>query len=272
MKCKIAVVQMQVDLISMENTLQKAERFIRNAARAKANIVVFPEGSFFARGEKKTAEASHHIYLTFLQGLAKKFKIDIVTGSVIEKRRTGTYNTAYYIDARGKVLGKHRKINLWHPERGHFARGSDISVFQTKYGKVGLIICWDMMFPEVFRCMTRRGVQIIFCPTFWFHECAGIGVQYDWNADVTLVDAVSISRAFEHEIVFVMCNAAGKWTYGKSKGTLFGHSQITVPFRGCMKKLNHNREEMFVQEIDTSILNDAEKVYRIRKDLKQRIL
>ncbi|HLD10774.1 MAG TPA: hypothetical protein VJB89_01720 [Candidatus Nanoarchaeia archaeon] len=53
---------------------------------------------------------------------------------------------------------------------------------------------------------------------------------------------------------------------------MLGHSQIAVPFMGVIKKLEHNKEEMFVQEVDTAILKDAEKVYKIRNDLKSRVL
>ena len=53
---------------------------------------------------------------------------------------------------------------------------------------------------------------------------------------------------------------------------LIGQSQITVPFKGALRRLDHNKEEMFIQEIDTSILKDAEKAYKIRNDLRKRIL
>ena len=59
---------------------------------------------------------------------------------------------------------------------------------------------------------------------------------------------------------------------GNFKDTLLGHSQLAVPFKGCIKKLEHNNEEMFVQEVDTAILKIAENVYNMKADLKKRIL
>ena len=79
-------------------------------------------------------------------------------------------------------------------------------------------------------------------------------------------------NAGENEIIFVYCNAAGKLRLDKFQDTLIGHSQIAVPFKGAIKKLDHNKEEMFIQEVDTAILKDAEKAYKIRNDLKSRIL
>ncbi|MEX0595172.1 MAG: hypothetical protein WD512_01650, partial [Candidatus Paceibacterota bacterium] len=114
-------------------------------------------------------------------------------------------------------------------------------------------------------------VNIVICPSYWTFEDSSAGMKYDYNSDSYLVDSLCTGRAFENEIIMVYCNAAGKLILPKFKGKLLGHSQITAPFRGVIKKLEHNREEMFVEEIDTAILKDAEKAYKIRSDLKNRI-
>ena len=69
--------------------------------------------------------------------------------------------------------------------------------------------------------------------------------------------------------MLVYANAAGRLISGENTDTLIGQSQITVPFKGALNSLNHNREEMFTQEVDTSILADASEAYEIRKDLKK---
>ena len=81
------------------------------------------------------------------------------------------------------------------------------------------------------------------------------------------MNALCTTRAFENEIVLVYANAAGNGTVGEHLETLIGRSQITVPFKGVLQSVNHNKEEMFYQEIDTAILADAEESYEIRKDL-----
>ena len=85
------------------------------------------------------------------------------------------------------------------------------------------------------------------------------------------MDSLCVARAFENGIILVYCNAAGRLNLGKYSDTLIGHSQITVPFKGCVKKLDHNKEEMFVQEVDTAILKVAEESYKIREDLENRV-
>ncbi|MHA1703897.1 MAG: carbon-nitrogen hydrolase family protein [Promethearchaeota archaeon] len=274
MKLKIAIVQFDIKQFSPDENLKKAEKFVKKASLSKAKIIVFPE-DFIAGpilGKLEEFADSKNKYLKFFQDLAKKYKIDIVPGSIIEKDRYGFHNTTYYIDSSGKVKSRYRKINLWPPERHYLNPGNQISVFNTKYGKIGLIICWDLIFPELFRKMAKKGVGIVICPSYWTFEDASIGLKYDKNSDVNLVDSLCVGRAFENEIIMVYCNAAGKLILPNFKGKLMGHSQITVPFKGAIKKLEHNKEEMFIQEVDTSILKDAEKAYGIRKDLKKRIL
>jgi len=114
----------------------------------------------------------------------------------------------------------------------------------------------------MFREMIAQGVKVIFCPSYWCIGDAGAGIHYDNKSEVKLVNSTCISRAFENGIVLVFANAAGmltipKWNFSD---TLVGRSQITVPFKGAIKKLNHNHEEMFIQEV-------AEDVYGIKKDL-----
>ncbi len=123
------------------------------------------------------------------------------------------------------------------------------------------------MFPEIFRSMVRQGVELVICPSYWCYEDAGIGMTHDANSEVKLVNALCVARAFENEVILVYANAAGRETFDGVEETLIGRSQITVPFKGAVKLLDHNREELFLQTVDTAILHDAEQAYEIRSDL-----
>jgi len=271
MKFKIAVVQFKINQTAADDNLYRAEKFVKRAARSGAGIVVFPE--YFVDGTKEGDLDSFNCgdrYKKYFQNLAKTCKIDIAAGSLVEKDKQKLYNTSYYIDFGGKVLAKYRKINLWHTEKPSVSAGNKLAVFDTRFGKIGLVICWDLFFEKMFEGMARRGAEIVICPSYWRYEDAGMGLRYDKNSEIRLIDAVGVSRAFENEIIFVYCSAAGRTKVGNSMDTLTGHSQITVPFRGCVKKIEHNREAMFVREVDTDILKDAEKVYRVREGLKKK--
>ncbi|MFA5985804.1 MAG: carbon-nitrogen hydrolase family protein [Parcubacteria group bacterium] len=268
MKFNIAVVQFETIRKSPKENLQKAEQFIKKAASSHANIIVFPENFIAGSMEEQFKYFSDsREYCTYFQRLAKKYAIDIVPGSLAEKSMSNLYNTAYYIDAEGKIRSRYRKIHLWHPEKPVFRSGKKVFVFDTRYGKVGLIICWDLFFPEMFRKMLKMGVSTVICPSYWSYGDAGKGLKYNKNSEATLIDSLCIGRAFENEIIFVYCGAVGKIDTNKKQDLLIGHSQITVPFKGVLKKFDHNREQMFVQEVDTAILDDAEHVYRVKTDL-----
>lgn len=273
MKFKIAVVQFCINQFNPKDNLRRAEKFIKTAALLNTQVIIFPEdfvtGPIF--GKKEFADLNGK-YIRSFQYFASLYKIDIIPGSIIEKTAKGLFNTAYYIDSKGKIKGRYRKINLWIPERKYLTPGNKISVFNTKFGKAGLIICWDLIFPEIFREMVKKGVKIVYIPSFWTKQDAGIGMKYSKDAELKNVNSLCTARAFENEIVLVYANAAGKLKVGKISYDLIGQSQITAPFKGNFRIFKHNREGMFLQDVNTDILSDAEKVYKIRKDLKNRLL
>ncbi len=272
MQINIAVVQFEITPFAIQDNLAKAERFIREAAAARAHIIVFPED--FVTGPlcgDVTFADYQGCYVQYFQRLAVKYAIDIVPGSIIEGDADGLYNTTYYIDRRGTIRGRYRKVNLWHPERAYLTPGCEFPVFSTDYGRVGLLICWDLIFPEAFRELVQQDVEIVFCPSYWCFEDAGIGLRYDDYSEVKLVNALCTARAFENEIVLVYANAAGEgMVLPQGTERLIGHSQITVPFKGMLQVLDHIEEGMFVQAVNTKILRDAARVYTIRQDLCSR--
>ena len=272
MQITIAVVQFEIAQFAPASNLAKAERFIQEAVEQQAQIIVFPEDFVLGplNGRADLADFDGQ-YVRHFQELARKYGIDIVPGTIIEGDEAGLYNTACYIDRTGAILGRYRKVNLWLSERSYIDPGHQAVVCETRFGKIGLAVCWDLAFPELFRAMLAEGAEIVLCPSYWCYEDAGIGMQYDPNSDVKFVDALCTARAFEQEIILVYANAAGKLDLedGSESGTLLGHSQITVPFKGSLYVCEHNREEMFLQTVDTAILADAEIAYEIRSDLRK---
>jgi len=268
MKIKIAVVQFEIKQFHPEINLKRAEQFVRKAASAGADIVSFPEDFITGPvGRKPEFADNSHQYRNLFISWARKYRIDIVAGSVIEREKNRLYNTCYYIDAKGKVLARYRKVNLWVTEKAYMSPGTEAVVIKTKFGRIGLTICWDLIFPEIFRDMMKKGVEIVFCVTLWKYKDAGRGLKYNPNAEIEAVNALCTARAFENETAIVFCNAAGTLAGTKDKDKLVGRSQIALPFKGCVRRFDHEREGMFIREIDTDILNVAEEAYQIKQDL-----
>jgi len=269
-KAKIAVVQFETKEDFPEENIKRAQDFVEKASKLKADIIVFPENflSHPTNGKKEFVDSNKFTKKIF-QKIAKKYRIDVVCGSIIEKDKDGTkHNVSYYINYQGKVKCRYKKIHLWYPEKPELSPGHKTKVFKTRFGKIGLIICWDLIFPEIFRKMVKKGAQIIICPSHWCYGDAGKGLKYNKNSEINLVDSLCVDRAFEEEIILVFCNTAGKLRHRKYTDVSIGHSQVTEPFKGAIKKLNYNKEEMFVVEVDTKILKDAESSYKIKKDLR----
>lgn len=270
MQIRIAVVQFEIEQFAPEKNLAHAEEFIREAALQGAQLVVFPEDFLTGPllGKVEWADATQR-YRKFFQLQAAQHRIDIVPGSIIERDGTGLYNTTYYIDHTGQILGTYRKVNLWCTERSYLTPGRQAAVCNTRFGKVGLAICWDLAFPELFRTMLAQGTEIVVCPSYWAYEDAGMGLAHASDSEVRFVNALCTARAFEQNVALVFANAAGQLQTPEAACTLLGHSQITVPFKGPLQRLEHSREAMFVQTVDTTVLADAEIVYGIRSDLKK---
>src|SRR5207244_12402167 len=108
--------------------------------------------------------------------------------------------------------------------------------------------------PEVVKPMVRQQVNIVSWPSYWCYEDAGVGIKHVPAVEIKLGNALCVARAFENEVILVYANAAGRVNVEGLEETLIGRSQITVPFKGALKVLDHNKEEMFIEEVDIDIL------------------
>jgi predicted amidohydrolase len=260
----VAVVQFQIVHLQPDLNFARIEDFVRQAADQGAQVVVFPEdcvtGSIFGDLSKLDRDG---IARSFFQRLAKTYHVDIVTGSVMEGTAEGNFNTSYYIDASGTVLHRYEKNHLYPSEYRFLQPGTAVSVFDTAFGKAALVICWDLLFPTVFQQLRQQGVQIIYCPSYWYREIAHGVAHRDPLSEERLIDALCLSRAVEVNCAFVYANAAGLQTYADgSRDTLIGHSQIVLPIIGVAQRLEHHDEQMIFQDVDLSVLSDAARVYR----------
>ena len=271
MRFTIALVQFETAQHAPGDNLAKAERLAADAARAGADLVVFPEdfvtGPIPTRSDLADPDGRHR---AAFQQLARRHAVDLVPGSVIEREGDRLYNTTYYIDRRGQVLARYRKVNLWVGEKPWCTPGEGAVVCDTRWGRTGLAICWDLAFPELFRAMLARDVAVVICPSCWCYEDAGAGMRHNPKAEVAFVDSLCVARAFENEIVLAFCNAAGAFEGSRGTCHSIGHSQVAVPFVGPAALLAHSREETLLCEVDTAILAEAEASYEIRGDLSRR--
>ena len=145
------------------------EPFIAEAARRKADLVVLGETLTFVGLGKSYADVAEPVpgpSTEYFGRLARKHNIYIVPG-LLERDGHLVYNVAVLIGPDGKIVGKYRKVCLPRGEiDGGVAPGSDYPVFPTRFGKVGMMVCYDGFFPEVARELTNRGAEVIAWPVW----------------------------------------------------------------------------------------------------------
>jgi len=214
--------------------------------------------------------------------LARELGVCIVPGTIIERQQASPgatvpgsniltdgdgqfqlFNTAYFISDDGKILGNYRKKNLWHTERSHQSRGQDKHVaIDTPVGKVGLLTCWDLAFPEAFRELTRDGADIIIIPTCWtLDESCETGLKLNPHYESLIVNSMVTARCFENSCAVVFANAGGP------SDVFVGLSQVAVPFLGPVAVMEDSSEGMIVADIDLDVLKAAEVNYKVRADM-----
>ncbi len=197
--------------MELEANYQTADNFIRSAAKHEATLAVLPEYhllNWVPHDEKfKEACGQWKEYLERYRALAKECNICIVPGTILELHEAGTedevlLNVAYFIDNTGEIVGRYVKKNLWGDiERLHLTSSSTDAhpVFDTPMGKVGMLICWDLAFPEAFREMIRQGAKIIIIPTFWtLADCSKAGLAINPSAEALFLDSMLTARCFEN--------------------------------------------------------------------------
>ncbi|TVY85072.1 Hydrolase MtnU [Lachnellula suecica] len=239
--------------LAIEANHSKAVEFIREAAAQSCDLAVLPE---------------YHLTNYAYCALAAELHINIVPGTIVETHGDTLTNVAYFISSTGAILSSYTKKNLWHPERPHLTSSTHDrhEAFDTPLGKVGMLICWDLAFPEAFRELIAGGAKTIIIPTFWnLSDCNDAGLKANPRAEALFLESTLVARAFENTCMVVFANAGGP--RGKvTKGSYAGLSQVAVPFVGALGKMG-DEEGMSVVEVDMQILEDAESNYKVREDM-----
>ncbi len=252
MNLSIALIQFEVAPSDPDTNIGRMETFIAKAAQSGAQLVVFPEDAVTGPLDGQTLFIDRSAgFLAHFQGLASKYGIDIVPGTWTVRDGASVYNTAYYIQRDGSVAGFYSKIHLWETEVAFLTPGITASVFPTAHGMIGMTICWDIVFPGLFAQMNRMGAELVISPTYWSFTRKAEQRRADKRSEIGLIDGLCRTRAFENDIVFVYCNAAGELETepGEDDVTLSGRSQVTHPQSGVVAMAEGNTEQMLTVNV-----------------------
>jgi predicted amidohydrolase len=187
---------------SSQHNLDQFAALVKQAAADHADFVCLPEAITLVGTKLNYVSASEPIpgpSTAYLGKVAKENNVYIVAG-LLEKDGEAAYNTSVLIDRKGNLIGKYRKVSLPREEiDGGLTPGHETPVFDTEFGKVGMMICWDVTFPETASALARNGAEIIFMPIAGGY--VKLAMARALENQVYLVSSTydMISAVFDHE-------------------------------------------------------------------------
>lgn len=254
---KVSLLQMKT-LETPEENIGKIREMLKQAKAAGADIAVLPEmcccpyeNSAFV----KYAMPYNSPFLTGIAEMAKEMGLYIVAGSVPLSSDGKIYNTSFVYNDKGECIAKHRKTHLfdinvpggqYFMESDTFTAGKDVTTFPTPWGKMGLIICYDIRFPELSRLLALEGVQGIFVPAA-FNMTTG---PAHWEMSFRM-------RALDNQVFMAGCAPARDM---ESSYTAWGHSISTDPWGAILGQMDETEDILTVEW-------DMERVETVRQQL-----
>ena len=260
-KVRVGLVQMSCTAEPQEN-LEKAVARVREVARQGAQIICLQElftSLYFCDVESydnfKLAEKIPGHSTGVLSALAAELQV-VIIASLFEKRTNGIYhNTTAVLDADGTYLGKYRKMHIpddpGYYEKFYFTPGDlGYKTFQTRYAKIGVLICWDQWYPEAARITTLMGAEILFFPTaIGWHKLQEIDTN---NEQYQAWQTIQRGHAVANGVPVLAVNRVGV----EGDMRFWGGSFVAKPFGRLLYQASHDQEENHVQEIDLAKSDD----------------
>lgn len=271
---KIALIQHSCELDRQKN-INKAITLIRKAASQGAQIICTQElfsGVYFPQ----TIDVKKYDWAEPLDGptnrLFKSLSAElgvVLICSFYEHAAAGLYfNTATVYDAGGKYLGKYRKHHIPEAprfvEKYYFTPGdTGYPIFKTKFGVVGVLICWDEWFPEPSRILALKGAEIVFYPT-----AIGVNEDIPWLITSKPWRKAIVSNAIHNNIYVAVPNRVGREIATNSGGclTFYGTSFIADPWGEIVAEAQTTNDEIIQAEINLNEVKRARDILQFHRD------
>lgn len=269
-KIKIAAIQMSTVADKMEN-VRTVKTYLEKIKDENPDFVILPEmfccpyqtENFPIYAEKEGGPVWQQ-----LSGYAKQYGIYLIGGSMPEKDAEGNvYNTSYIFDREGKQIGKHRKVHLFDidvkggqtfKESDTLTAGDSNTVFDTEFGKIGVMLCFDIRFPELSRMMVNDGAKVIFVPAA-FNMTTG---PAHWELSFR-------TRALDNQIYMVGCAPARDVSAGYIS---WGHSIVTDPWGRVIDMLDEKKGILLAEldmDYEEQVREELPLLKSRRKDIYQ---
>lgn len=260
-KIKLALCQISSKREDKATNLLKIEKLTVKAKQQEADLAIFPElsltGYVVLDQVYELAETIPGPTTAKVEALAKKTGMHIIFGmpELSEKTQGTVFNTAVFVGPQG-LIGKYRKMYLpthsVFEEKRYFRPGYQPAAFQTDLGNIGLSICYDVFFPEVFRLIRLKGAQLIVCIS------ASPAIRRNY------FEILTSARALENTAYLAYVNLAGV-----EDGLQFwGGSRLVSPTGDVITKAKYDEEDFVICDVDYGDLRTAETFIPTLRDLR----
>jgi len=257
---KISAIQMNMKFEDPDANFIKAEELIRKAANDKPDTIVLPEtwntGFFPVENRMELADDNGKRTKILFSSLSKELNVNIIAGSIVNKKEDGLYNTSYIFNRDGDCIAEYDKTHLFSymHEDDYFNKGKNVTVFELDGIKCGIIICYDIRFLELVRTLTLQGIEILFVVAQW-----PVPRINHW-------EILNKARAIENQIFVVnvnSCGVAGKTIYG-------GNSSILTPWGEVLAK-GDSDETIITAELDMNVVDEIRNTINVYNDRRKEL-
>ena len=252
--------------------LARAESLVRKAASEGANIILIQElfaSPYFCKDQMEShfdlAETlDDSVVLSRMASLAKELEV-VLPVSFFEKHNTARYNSLVVIDADGSTSSHYRKSHIpdgpGYQEKFYFSPGdTGFQVSNTRYGKIGVAICWDQWFPEAARSLVLQGAEMLFYPTAIGSEPVGdINSRDHWRR-------VMQGHAAANMVPVIASNRIGKEEGESCSLDFYGSSFITDQTGDIVASASTSDEEILIHQFDLAAIAAERTVWGIFRD------
>ena len=252
---KVSCLQMNMKLGEVKENFAHAERMIGDAVKEDPDVLVLPETwntGFFPKEDLARLSCKDGDEVkSRIGGLAKRYSVNIVAGSVSNVRDNRIFNTAMIFDREGRCIAEYDKTHLFTPmgEDTYYTRGDHLCSFTLDGVRCGIVICYDIRFPELTRTLSLQGMDILFTVSQWPKE------------RIFHLRTLTAARAIENQMFAVCCNSCGT-----AHKTLFGgNSAIIDPF-GKTLALGGETEDIISATCDIRMLSEIRGSIPVFKD------
>jgi predicted amidohydrolase len=240
----VALAQIKYNHTGKHN-VEIIKKYIKLAGEKNADIVCFPETCI---NRPKKLPLNHRL-IKEIQETCKENSIwAIITDYFVTNKKI--YKMAILIDRKGKIKGKYKKIHLYGDNAKEGGKRS--FVYKTDFAKIGIVICWDLAFPKLFKQMKKAGAEIIFCSAQWCYETKA-HKEDPQKGELNLLKSIILSRAFENLNFVAVCNPVTE------EKDLISYSAISSPHK-ILSEIK-DKEGLITARLNLNEIKKFSKIY-----------